>query len=397
MLLISVYHTLCTFQREVTCEKMGITSSQCEQCLSVLQDLAYSANEDAYNRNMERLLALECEKVNEYVKESWEPIRHEWVEGLKAEHLTFGESTNNPLESIDAKIKSVCLQQACLLRFFVDFRSSISSMRIERRQRALVDFSKKPTTPVPAEMVPYLGFLTPFAFDFVMTQYDKSLHAEFTARSEDNFIFKSYDDTVSTTPENCGCIAFCTKRLPCQHMLYVRRWLGLSFDETVMDSRWTRLTYMTQCNSIQTEAALTTKSIGHVDESGPVQGISQLSQADKYRKSLNLTDSIASLCCEREIGIFERRCRVLQQLCDLWSKGVEVLGFLTHNVPAAPAIGRAMVVKEAKVETHELAGVRKMDVVPATQMPRSAMRKRLLPKGSETTVIDAANKRQRKA
>src|SRR6218665_475397 len=373
---------------------MRITKLQREQCLSILRDLAYAADEDAYRHNMDRLLDLGCEKVSEYLKESWEPIRHEWVEGLRAQHLTLGESANNGLESINAKIKSLCTKDASLQRCFADFRSFISSMRIECRHRALTDFSKKPTIPVPAELVPYSGFLTPFAFQFVMAQYDKSLHAQFTARSEDYFIFEIQESSIFATPASCGCRAYCTKRLPCQHILYVRRWLGLSFDETVLDSRWTRSTYMTYCNSNQTEVAVATSSISHVDESArvqgisklsltansqksqnlavasepvpgvsqlsqavksqnltvvsapvqgvsqlsqavksqnltvvstPEQGISQLSQAAKYRKSLNLTDNIASLCCEPEMRIFEQRCKVLQQLHDSWSKGLEVL------------------------------------------------------------------------
>jgi len=105
---------------------MGIISSQRHQCLSILQDLVYAADEDAFKRIMDWLLALGFERVSKYVKESWEPIRQEWVEGLKAQRLTFGENTNNRLESVNAKIKSVCTRHACLQEFFL---SSVASFQ----------------------------------------------------------------------------------------------------------------------------------------------------------------------------------------------------------------------------------------------------------------------------
>lgn len=410
MLLICLYHTLRTFQHEVTCEKMGITSSQRKQCLSILEDLAYSADEDAYNSNMDRLLAFGCEKVNEYVRESWEPIRDEWVEGLKAEHLTFGESSNNPLEGINAKIKSICSKDASLQQFFFDFRSFISSLHTERQYRALMICTKIPTTPVPDEMVPYLEFLTPFTFDFVMTQYNKSLSAQCTACIEETFIFISHGSTVSTTPTSCSCVTYCSKWLPCQHLLYVRRCLDLGFDEAVLDSRWSRFGYMKHCNSLQNEGESAAASVSHVDESVPVKGIRELSQAAKYRKTLNLADSIASLCCEAGMTIFQQRCEILQKLHDSWSKGEEVL--LVRNVAPVPEIGRALVKDEApvdirvcvalneeepadvEVEPDKLAGVSKMDPFDKIEMS-AAMRKRGRTEGHETEVIGLAKRRQR--
>ena len=353
---------------------MGITSSQREQCLSILQDLAYAADEDAFNREMDRLLALGCENVSKFIEESWEPIRHEWVEGLMADHPMLGECTINGLESINAKMKNVCTEHTSLQQFFTDFRCFVSSARLEITHRALMTSAKRPTAPVPAEMVPYMGFLTPFAFHFVMQQYSRSLSVQFTECSEDNFLFESDDRTVSTTSTSCGCRAYCSKRLPCQHVLYVRRWLGLSFDEKLLDSRWTRLTYTTNCNSLQNEEELAGSSISHVDESAAVTGTIKLPLAAKYR---NLTDNIASLHCEPGTTVFKKRCEILQQLYDSWRKGVEVLGLITDDLAATPEIGRSEVTEETVVQMSP------------------AARKRGRPKSSET-VVGVAKKQLRK-
>ena len=47
-LLICLYHTLRSFLREVTCEKMGITSAQRLHTLEILQKIAYSKNDAEY-------------------------------------------------------------------------------------------------------------------------------------------------------------------------------------------------------------------------------------------------------------------------------------------------------------------------------------------------------------
>lgn len=135
---------------------------------------------------------------------------------------------------------------------FFYFRSFLSSMRIEGRHRALMIYTKRPTAVVATEMAPYLEFLTPYAFRTVTAQYSKSLNVQFTARTEESFIFNSHGSTISTTAGSCGCRTYCSKRLPCQHLLYyVRHCLGLGFDEAVVDSRWSRFSYMTHCNSLQ--------------------------------------------------------------------------------------------------------------------------------------------------
>ena len=48
---------------------------------------------------------------------NWYSIKEEWVQGFKSQSLTLGETTNNFLESINSKVKSVFL----ILPFFINF------------------------------------------------------------------------------------------------------------------------------------------------------------------------------------------------------------------------------------------------------------------------------------
>ena len=49
MILICLFHTLRSFQREITCEKTGITSGQQNLCLELIQMMVFLISETDYN------------------------------------------------------------------------------------------------------------------------------------------------------------------------------------------------------------------------------------------------------------------------------------------------------------------------------------------------------------
>ena len=54
-LLICLYHALSSFRREITCEKMGITSAERNRALEIIQSIAYSKSEALYKENVKLL------------------------------------------------------------------------------------------------------------------------------------------------------------------------------------------------------------------------------------------------------------------------------------------------------------------------------------------------------
>ena len=47
-LVICLYHAPRSFQREITCEKMGITSAKRSRCVEVIQQISYARSENEY-------------------------------------------------------------------------------------------------------------------------------------------------------------------------------------------------------------------------------------------------------------------------------------------------------------------------------------------------------------
>lgn len=117
---ICLFHTLRSFRREITCEKMGITSAERHRCLEVLTGLAYSKSPEAFDRHLQALDNISS-SVKEYIELNWIPIKDQWVSCFKDNTLNLGERTNNRLETTFSKIKSVCSKYANLVQFFDDF------------------------------------------------------------------------------------------------------------------------------------------------------------------------------------------------------------------------------------------------------------------------------------
>ena len=127
-ILICLFHTLRTFRREITCDKMGITAGQRVTCLELIQKLAYSSSEDEYNK-LHGEFKSNCPKnVVEYFNHNWHPLKDEWVLGLKAECGSFLNMTNNRLESINGKLKQVISHHSSLEEFIDNFFIILQSL-----------------------------------------------------------------------------------------------------------------------------------------------------------------------------------------------------------------------------------------------------------------------------
>ena len=119
--LICLFHTLRSFKREVTCEKMGISSGQRTLCLELLQKMAHAQSESHYMALYLQFQNDAPREVVTYFNTNWHPIRSEWVLGMKFVCGSFLNSTNNHLESMNGKLKQVISKHSSLEDFVHHF------------------------------------------------------------------------------------------------------------------------------------------------------------------------------------------------------------------------------------------------------------------------------------
>ena len=114
--LICLFHALRSLRREITCEKMGISSGQRSLCLEMVQKMAYATTEAHYQELYANYQRSAPKEVVLYLDENWHAIRDEWVLGMKSNCGNFLNFTNNRLESINGKLKQVINRHSSLGR-----------------------------------------------------------------------------------------------------------------------------------------------------------------------------------------------------------------------------------------------------------------------------------------
>ena len=336
-LLICLFHTMRTFRREVTTEKMGISNDERIQALEILQCMAYSKSESSYQVLYEQLLSTRLNTVIQYFNDNWHPIRNEWVEGFKNKYTNFLNSTNNRLESINQKLKAVVSSHSSLLEFNKQLQSCLSSLRVERDHRAASIFQKRPVclNNLKEYELQYYNKCTPFAFKHIQKQL--TLHEKCGKILENGlngfFTIESKKGNLQVSSEKCHCDFFTSMKLPCRHILALRKHLSYPlYCESICDRRWTKDHYF-MSHRIFKSCEQPLVGVEQVPEDSDGLSITVdtrkekkiLSQHDKYRKAFEVTRTLASLASEASGKLFQNRLATLHQILDSWKNGKEVI------------------------------------------------------------------------
>ena len=323
--LICLFHTLRSLRREVTCDKMGISSGQRTLCLELLQKMAYAPSESEYDKIYSQFQNDAPREVVDYFNTNWHVIRKEWVLGLKFGPSSFLNSTNNRLESINGKLKQVISRNSSLEEFVEHFFIILTALRTERDHRAALTFQKVKVYPfqVDSPETEYSKILTPYAFSFVHNQIKLiSKVKEIKEQASGTFTVATSEGEKVVSINDCECMFYTSMSLPCRHILALRSKLDEPlFDATLCNHRWTTSYYketqrlFSSYNSSTQSSLVTTASKQHRRK---------LSQHEKFRKASILTSELASVASEASNVHFDRRIALLKDLITYWRNGEEV-------------------------------------------------------------------------
>ncbi|XP_047126169.1 uncharacterized protein LOC124807808 [Hydra vulgaris] len=291
MLLICLYHCLRSFRREITCEKMGITLADRNRCLKIIQKIAYSKSSIVYEQNKQMLLDTKLTAVTEYFVKNWDPIKHQWVTAYKDLYFNLGETTNNRLESMFNRLKSVCTKHTSMMQFFIEFFVFLGAIRNDRNHHHLMSLTRHDIAiPSHPDMILYREHLTPYAFSFVISQFEK-------IKNDSSFNFEKSDEIgnynikhskfLIASKEFCNCRFMSKMELPCYHLFQLRKFLMLPmFDVQLVNRRWTK-EYYNQSLRARNDTNITS-SVEIVSEVN-VKPVKALTQAQKYRNLLKIS------------------------------------------------------------------------------------------------------------
>ena len=328
VLLICLFHTLRTFRREITADKMYVTSEQRKMVLEIITKLVYARSESEYQQYYRHLKDTKLKSVVQYFDKNWHGIRAQWVDGLKNEACNFMNRTNNRLESTNQKIKSVVGKYSSLVVFFRELTKCLDSLALERDHRAILVFQKAPVQCYAGfPLHQYQILLMPFAFSYIVKQHQLAQKIVITHdidKSNGTVDIQSTAGVITTSIQSCQCGFFKAMQLPCRHVFALRLHSNnCLFDESLCAVRWTRDYYL-QSHRVFLSEPVRDMDITVSAIERPAQ-FRVLSQQEKYRKAFVVAQKIASLASEIPTRNFPSALQCLQQIVSAWQEGKHII------------------------------------------------------------------------
>ena len=314
-LQICLFHVLQTFGREITPDKMGISSGEKATVLAHIQELTYSASEVEYMKKYEEMCLSMSPRVKNYFDVNWHHIREQWVEGLKSNQMNLGVRTNNRIESFFSHLKKSLIQRGSLQELIERYMLCLSTLRSERSHRLLQALSKVPCQPVSPEEEPYRKFVTPYCFRMIQDQLKTSYKVDVLAENT----VQSSHGTRDVTATDCQCSFLTTMRIPCKHILAIRRFNNLdTFCPEIVNIRWTAQYYNSKAHIAPARPRLSIST-----QMTPRRG-SAMTERDRYKKAGNQLmelQNVMSQCGSKE---FETRSEIISGLIQMWREAKQV-------------------------------------------------------------------------
>lgn len=331
-LLICLFHTLRTMKREISCEKLGISQGERSMCLEILLKMVYARDEEEYSKLFDELKN-GPQRLVEYFENNWHSIRHEWVDGLKNATCNFMNRTNNRVESINQKLKSVISRYSGVTQFFQDLMKCLNTLRIERDHRALEIVMKRRVSLHDSDTSfgRYMSFLTPYSFEFVKDQLENASKVQIIQQiDEKSCVLRSQGRSITTTIDSCPCGFVSAMKLPCKHIFAVRTSQSLSeYEESLCAERWTQKHFTSHHRAYVPTDMSDCDVESHIDDTIQISTLEParavLSEQQKYRKSFNIGQRLCQQLSTFGMHDFNEGIEVLQSIAHLWEKGKKVV------------------------------------------------------------------------
>ena len=142
--------------------------------------------------------------------------------------------TNNRVESINQKLKSVISRYSGITPFFQDLMKCLNTLRVERDHRALeITMKRRVSTYDPST--------APYSFEYVKDQLEQASKVQIVQQLDGgkSCSVRSRGQSITSTIDSCPCGFISAMQLPGKHILAVRTSHSLpEYDESLCAKRW---------------------------------------------------------------------------------------------------------------------------------------------------------------
>ena len=167
--------------------------------------------------------------------------------GMKYKTGNFLNGTNNRLECINQKLKSVIVRYSSLEEFIDKFFLILRLLRSERDHKAAL-VAQKVLVSYHAltddNSLSYMKYLTPYTYQFLAKQMELKKKVKLQPQEDGIFEAMSSKGLITVTGTTCQCTFWKSMKLPCHHILMARSNLEISlYDEALCDKHWSTAYY----------------------------------------------------------------------------------------------------------------------------------------------------------
>ena len=232
-------------------------------------------------------------------------------------------STNNRLESLNQKLKSVINKYSSLEKFFEHFFSCISVLRRERDHKAASLVQKHQVVEHLKNSAEerFCSQLTSYASEYVLQQLSLINKVKQPSSNGEKWKIESSEGIVVTSRKDCSCIFHLSMKLPCRHIFKVRQLLNLPlFDDKISDIRWHRSYFLSKHRVFMNNQSdpCHTISITSMERPKPK------SKNQKFKQCMELCTKLADVLSDCGVSVFNDRMKQLDNLLSSWSQNLEV-------------------------------------------------------------------------
>ena len=167
--------------------------------------------------------------------------------GMKYKSGNFLNGTNNRLECINQKLKSVITRYSSLEEFIDKFFLILRVLRSERDHKAALVTQKVPVAYhalTDDVSLSYMKYLAPYTYQFLAKQMELRKKVNLQPQEDGIFGSMSSEGLITVTSTTCQCTSWRSMKLPCCHILTARSKLRMSlYDEALCDKHWSTAYY----------------------------------------------------------------------------------------------------------------------------------------------------------
>lgn len=302
---ICIFHVAQIFLREITTRKRNCTHEQRKLATEILNKMIYAKTEEKYLCLYEQLTEINCREITEYFDQNWHNIetRKQWVECYTNKVYHYQNRTNNRLESLNQKLKSVLTKYGKLNRFFSDLMQTIFCLNLEKDFKTI-----KPKT-TNAWDIEYKQLLTNFAYEAYFK--DQSGYNSFEFSTLERNIAIIMNQNIVTRENTCNCTFYSVMGITCKHITKFRSFLELNpFDAGLVLKRWWKTNLPTSevsfaYYSMDMENRLETTIRSNNSASIPRTTEKIMSQQQKYRAIASLFSEMTEALSEQPQNVFD--------------------------------------------------------------------------------------------